>query len=268
MRCLRTTAQEEVQLPVIGRGLQAAACLLIAIVASPVAAGDWPRARITLGLGAAAAPDYFGASGSDLSATGAFSVEELVLPGGFGFGSEAALPTDPGFGLRGGFRFVPRREGKDGLATVDPAVELGAGLFRITRTTRAYAEVRKGFGGHDGWVGEAGLDFLLRPSEGLVLSAGPRAYLGDRSFMRTYFGASEEAPAGSSGAAFRPEGGIVSLGIELNARRYLGGGWSLRGTLGWRRLQGDAARSPVAAAGSPDQYRARFMLLRTFSLGG
>ena len=32
--------------------------------------------------------------------------------------------------------------------------------------------------------------------------------------------------------------------------------------------QGDAARSPVAAAGSPDQYRARFMLLRTFSLGG
>jgi outer membrane scaffolding protein for murein synthesis (MipA/OmpV family) len=220
----------------------------------------------------AAAPEYFGSETLGLGPTGAFTVEELILPGGFGLGSEAALPTDPGSGLRGGFRFVSGRSGGsfgelEGLDGIEPAVELGVGLFRITERMRVFAEVRKGFGGHDGWVGEAGADLLLRPSDRLVLSAGPRAYFGDSEFTRTYFGVSREEAERSSLTAFRPDGGLVSLGIEVNARHYFADGWSLLGTLGWRRLQADAARSPITRQGSADQFRARLIVTRTFSFG-
>jgi outer membrane scaffolding protein for murein synthesis (MipA/OmpV family) len=245
---------------------------LLAALALPLAAEESPLARVTLGFGAAAAPAYFGSGEATVGPAASLAIQEFVLPGGLGFGSEAALPTDPGFGIRGGFRYIPERDAADfdeleGLSRVDRAFELGAGLFRITDRTRAYAEVRKGFGGHDGWVGEGGIDVLLRPTDRLVLSAGPRAYLGDGAFMRTYFGVTPEEAARSSLAAFRPDGGIVSLGVELNARHYFAEDWSVLATLGWRRLRDDAARSPITREGSVDQYRARFLLSRTFSFG-
>lgn len=256
----------------IGRTSAAAACLLLFASAPPLAAEDGPVATVAFGLGLAVAPEYFGSETLGIGPTGAFTVEELILPGGFGLGTEAALPTDPGSGFRGAFRFVPGRSGGgagelEGLDGIDPAVELGLGLFRVTERMRVFTELRKGFGGHDGWAGEAGLDLLLRPSDRLVLSAGPRAYFGDRGFMRTYFGVSRAEAERASLTAFRPEGGLVSLGIELNARHYFAEGWSLLGTLGWRRVQADAARSPITQQGSADQYRARFILTRTFSFG-
>lgn len=196
-----------------------------------------------------------------------------MLPGGLGFATDAALPTDPGFGLRGGFRFIPERDSADfnelaGLDGIDPAFEIGAGLFRITERTRVYGEVRKGFGGHDGWVGEAGFDLLARPSDRLVLAAGPRVYLGDDTFMRTYFGVTPAEAARSSFSAYRPGAGLVAAGIELNANRYFAENWSILATLGWRRLHCDAADSPITRQGSPDQYRARLLVTRTFRLGG
>jgi MipA family protein len=177
------------------------------------------------------------------------------------------------FGHAGHLRRVLRGRGRDGARGrarapgIEPAVELGVGLFRVTERMRVFAEVRKGFGGHGGWVGEAGADLLLRPSDRLVLSAGPRAYFGDGEFTRTCFGVSREEAARSSLTAFRPDGGLVSLGTEVNARHYFADGWSLLGTLGWRRLQADAAQSPITRQGSADQDRARFIVTRTFSFG-
>jgi hypothetical protein len=93
---------------------------------------------VTLGLGAAIAPDYFGAGTTSVGPTGVFAVRELVLPGGFGIGSDSALPTDPGFGARGAFRFVSTRAASEnselqGLDDIDFAVELGAGPVRCPR---------------------------------------------------------------------------------------------------------------------------------------
>ena len=150
---------------------------------------------------------------------------------------------------------------------MDAAVELGAGLFRVTETSRVYGEVRKGFGGHGGWVAEAGLDALLRPADRLVLSAGPRAYLGDDTFMRTYFGVTPAEAEDFAFAAFHPDGGLVSLGVALNVAYDFNAQWSIYGTLDWRRLQGDAAQSPITQAGSADQFRARLILTCSFTLG-
>jgi outer membrane scaffolding protein for murein synthesis (MipA/OmpV family) len=251
----------------------AAAVLLLPMSFGPATAEEPGGVSVTIGLGAEAVPDYFGASGMHIAPTGAFTIQRLVLPGGFGIGSESALPTDPGFGPRGAFRFIPARSASDyseleGLGDIDYAVEVGLGLFQITERTRIYGEVRRGFGGHTGWVAEAGIDGILRPTEQLVLTAGPRADWGDGTFVDTYFGVTPSEAAESQYAAYSPDGGLVSLGVELNARYDFQNGWGLHGTLGWRRLQGDAASSPITEEGSEDQFGARLIVTRTFSLGG
>ena len=245
--------------------------VLLAFAPLSAVAQDLPGASVTIGLGAGIAPDYFGAGTTGLGPAGAFSVQGLVLPGGFGFGSESALPTDPGFGLRGAFRFVTSRKASDnaelqGLEDIDSAVELGLGLFQITERTRVYGELRRGFGGHDGWVAEAGVDAILRPTGQLVLTAGPRVHWGDDAFMDTYFGVTPAEAAQSRYSSFSPDGGIVSLGLELNARYDFRNEWGLHGTLGWRQLQGDAARSPIPEEGSRDQIEARLIVTRRFGL--
>jgi len=250
----------------------AAAGLVLSIATVPASAQERGRIGVTVGLGAETAPGYFGASTARLSPTGAFSIQSLVLPGGFGIGSESALPTDPGFGPRGAFRFVRSREASanaelEGLDDIDYAVELGLGFFRITERSRIYGELRRGIGGHDGWVAEAGVDAILRPTDRLVLTVGPRAHWGDETFVDTYFGVSRNEAARSQYAAYMPDGGLVSLGLEFNARYDFQNGWGLHGTLGWRRLQGEAARSPITEEGSADQLGARLIVTRTFGLG-
>jgi outer membrane scaffolding protein for murein synthesis (MipA/OmpV family) len=244
---------------------------LLAFAALPTTAQELPGASVTIGLGAEIAPDYFGAGTTGIGPAGAFSVQGLVLPGGFGIGSESALPTDPGFGLRGAFRFVSSREASEnrellGLEDIDAAVELGLGLFQITERSRVYGELRRGFGGHEGWVAEAGIDAILRPADQLVLTAGPRVHWGDIEFVDTYFGVTPAEAADSQYSSFSPDGGLVSLGIELNARYDFRNGWGLHGTLGWRQLQGDAARSPITEEGSRDQVGARLIVTRSFAL--
>ena len=247
----------------------ATAGFLLAIAAAPAAAQEPGGIGVTLGLGAEIKPDYFGAGDVGPAPTGAFSVQEFVLPGGLGIGSESALPTDPGFGPRGAFRFVSSRNASEypelqGLDDIDYAVELGLGLFSITERSRIYGEVRRGFGGHEGWVAELGIDAILRPTDRLVLTAGPRAHWGDDEFVGTYFGVSPAEAAQSRYAQYSADGGLVSLGVELNTRYELPSGWGLHGTLGWRRLQGDAARSPITEAGSADQFGARLIVTRSF----
>jgi MipA family protein len=247
------------------------ASLLLAFAPLPIRAQELPGASVTIGLGAGLAPDYFGAGTTGIGPAGAFSVQGLVLPGGFGIGSESALPTDPGFGLRGAFRFVSSRKASDngelrGLEDIDTAIELGLGLFQITERSRVYGEIRRGFGGHEGWVAEAGVDAILRPTDQLVLTAGPRVHWADAAFVDTYFGVTPAEAADSQYAAFSPDGGLVSLGIELNARYDFRNGWGLHGTLGWRQLEGDAARSPIAKEGSRDQVGARLIVTRRLGL--
>ena len=227
----------------------------------------------TLGLGLRHAPKYFGAGSNSLGPTGSFGINELVLPGGFGFGSPDARPLDPGFGLRGGFRYIGERRASDhpslaGTDRIRQAVELGVGLAHVTEFGRVYGEVRRGFGGHTGWVGEVGIDAIARPTPQLVLAAGPRANWGNARFTRTYFGVTpaESAASGGALAPWRPSGGLVSVGVELTAKYDLGDGWGLRGRLGWERLRGGAANSPITR--KRNQYSAQLVVTRQFTLGG
>jgi len=243
----------------------------LALAGAPAHAqgGDAGRPSVTfaLGLGAGLSPEYPGASSYRLGPTGSFGVQHLVLPGGLGFGSPGARPLDPGFGPTGSFRYLGVRDPADapelaGTGRIGRTLELGGGLAHVTESSRVFGEVRRGFGGHRGWVADVGVDAILRPAQGLVLTAGPRAQWGHRRFVDTYFG----VPAGAALPAFSASGGLVSVGAELGAFHDFGTGWGVQGTLAWNRLRGDAGRSPITRSGSRDQYEARLVITRQFSL--
>lgn len=254
------------------RGASVVALLgALALAGAPVhaqaAGAERPSVTFTLGLGAGLSPEYPGASSHRLGPTGSFGVQHLVLPGGLGFGSPGARPLDPGFGPTGSFRYLGVRDPDDapelaGTERIGRTLELGGGLAHVTGSSRVFGELRRGFGGHGSWVADFGIDAILRPAPGLVLTAGPRAQWGHRRFVDTYFG----VPAGAALPEFSASGGLVSVGAELGAFYDFGTGWGLQGTLGWNRLRGDAGRSPITRNGSRDQYAARLVVTRQFSL--
>src|SRR6478735_335250 len=90
-------------------------------------------------------------------------------------------------------RFVGGRYLQDnpelfGLEKVDWAIEPGVFVeYWPLDFLRARAEIRRGFGGHEGFVADFGLDAVQRFGA-FTVSIGPRLALGDSEFTRTYFG--------------------------------------------------------------------------------
>ena len=220
--------------------------------------------------GARVAPDYFGSSNSSISPAFGFGFT------GLRFGSTQLGDPDgptqfaPGAGLRGAFRYIPKREGDDeldGMTDVKAALELGLGLHYTADAWQVYTDLRYGVIGHKGITGEAGANLIYRAPGGLVLNAGPRAEFGNSKFTNSYFGVTgaEAAPVSSFGA-FNASGGIYSVGFEMGAYQPLNDNWGITGSLRYDRLRGDAARSPITLQGSRDQISAEIGLTRHFNL--
>jgi outer membrane scaffolding protein for murein synthesis (MipA/OmpV family) len=72
--------------------------------------------------------------------------------------------------------------------------------------------------------------------------------------MDTYFGVTPGEAGRSQYTSFSPEGGLVSLGFELNARYDFRNGWGLHGTLAWSNYRttpaGRQSRRRAAATSS------------------
>ncbi len=244
------------------------AALLAAALPATAVAQD--GAVLTLGLGAAFAPDYQGSDDYGLGPTGRFSIENFRL-GRFSFGTPAP-GDDQGFSVDGSFRIRGGRDSGDhseiaGLDDIDTAVELGLGLRYGAPGYRAFANVRYGLTGHESLVGEVGADAVVRPNDRLTLTAGPRVLFGSDGYTDTYFGISGDEAAASGLAAYDPGGGLVSAGVELGMYYRFDENWGLRGTIGYDRLMGDAADSPIVAQGSRTQGRASLIVTRRVTFG-
>lgn len=236
--------------------------------AAPVAAQD-SAFGFSLTGGARIAPDYFGASGRSISPAFGFGFQGLRF-GGTELGDpDGPKVFAPGTGLRGSFRFIGEREGKDelaGMADVDAALELGLGVHYTSDLWQVFADLRYGVVGHKGVTGEVGANFIYRAPSGLVLNAGPRAEFGSSRFTNTYFGITAAESLTSGLAAYSASGGVYSVGFEMGAYQPLGDNWGITGTLRYDRLRGDAAQSPIVLQGSRDQVSAEIGLTRHFNL--
>lgn len=239
---------------------------LLCVLATPGLAQDNPSGiAFTFGLGAESRPDYFGADTAATGVTAAFALDRLRW-GPFSVGNG---PDRDGLGMTGSFRYIGARTSADfdelsSLADIDPALELGGGLKYTTPGAEAFMVVRRGFGGHDGFVGEIGGDVIVTPADRITLRAGPRVFAGDDSFAATYFGQTA-AEGVTLTDPFEATGGILSRGIEISAEYALGNDWGVTGTVRYDQLLNDAANSPITA--NTDQVSASVVVTRDFSFG-
>lgn len=222
---------------------------------------------LELGLGAAYGPAYEGASEDRFTPWPIVTLHYLWLPG---LGEVKGNRRD-GFSFGPDFRYVRKREAADydalrGMNDVDGAFEVGGKFAYTFGMFRAHASLRRGFGGHEGLVGEAGVDVTFYPTAVTEVSFGPRMSYADGEYMRTYLGVTPAESLTSGLAAYDPGGGIKGVGAELNARYMFTPQWSLLGSLQYERLVGDAADSPIAQAGSVDQFTAKLGLSYRFGL--
>jgi MipA family protein len=237
-----------------------------------LAAARVAAARITGGVGIGAAPDYFGSDDVSFGATGVLRLDYLRLPGGIEFGSVGVPGLVTGFGPRGSVRYIGSRRASNnpelrGLDDVDRTLEVGLGLGYDAEFARAFADVRYGFGGHEGFAGEVGADALLYPMENVIVNLGPRAAWGDGDFMGTYFGISDRESAASNLPAFNASSGFYAVGVEVGARYQFSPAWGVEGRVTYDYLVNDAADSPITDMGSRNQIGGRVMITRSISLG-
>ncbi|MGY6549755.1 MAG: MipA/OmpV family protein [Roseinatronobacter sp.] len=218
--------------------------------------------------GASFAPDYFGSRDSSLGPWGSFG------SAGIRFGDLEIGATDgpvqfqPGAGLRGAFRLIGKREGKDeldGLDNVRRAVEVGVGAHFTEENWQVFSNLRYGAIGHSAFAGDVGANVIFRGENGLVLNAGPRAQFGASRFMRTYFGVTEDESVASGLDAFRPSSGFYSVGVEAGAFQPINDDWGITGRLRFDRLTGDASNSPIVQQGTRNQFSAQIGLTRHFN---
>lgn len=144
-----------------------------------------------------------------------------------------------------------------GFEEIDGAVEAGVFVnWWPADWLRVRAEARRGFGGHESWVGGLGADAFVRHDR-WVFSAGPRLEWSDADFTRTYFAVTPADAARSGVRPYAPSddtwtpGALVSAAYKVNPR------WSLEASATYWRLTGEAADSPIVAdLGSEDQFSA------------
>ncbi|PRY94687.1 outer membrane protein [Hasllibacter halocynthiae] len=214
--------------------------------------------------GVAAAPAYPGADEYEVGPDLGFSFGSLEWAGRSFGGVDRTGPA-----LRGSFRYLGERDDEDypelaGLEDVDPALELGLGVIYRQPSWQAFADVRRGFGGHEGTVGELGADLILRPGAKTTVTAGPRLSFGDGAYAGTYFGVAEAEADASAFEAFDAEGGLLGAGFEVVHTYRLNDDWAVESGIGYERLMNDAADSPITR--DEDQFSVRVGISRAIRL--
>ncbi|HTS40265.1 MAG TPA: MipA/OmpV family protein [Xanthobacteraceae bacterium] len=167
---------------------------------------------------------------------------------------------------------LPRKEGDDskltGLGDVGTAYEAGVFVdYYWGPWLRTRAEVRQGWGGHDGIVSDITADFIGHVSPQLTLSGGPRITFASTRATAPYFSITPAQSAGSGLPVFDAKGGVRSIGAGAQARYLWNRQWGTHVFVEYERLEGDAKNSPlVSLRGSPDQWTFGFGITYAFDV--
>lgn len=254
-----------------------AAALIIGTVPGMAAAQeteDKPDLRVRVGLGAQVRPDFIGADSREVvplirvgTAKGDDEFRFSAPDDGFGIAviSSGRLAIGPVGQLQS------RRRDKDvgiPIGKVGRTLEVGAFAdYVISDSVRFRTELRKGVGGHEGLVGQAGIDKIWRDGDRYVFSLGPRVLWSNSRYQRAYFGVSPEAAVLTGLPTYRPGSGIHAVALSGGLTMSLGGPFGLFGYARAERLVGDAAKSPfIRDYGARNQLSGGLGLSYTFRI--
>jgi MipA family protein len=233
-----------------------------------------PR-RIRVGVGAQFVPGYPGADSLSLRPLVDVSLSRGSKPFGFEAPDESFGPSlikEGGLEIGPALNFEGSRTANDVGADLDKVgftFEAGAFVqYAFSPKFRVRTEVRKGLGGHEGWIGQLGADYVARDGDDWLFSIGPRLTVSDGRYHRAYFGVTPAESARTGLAAYRPEGGVQAVGATAGFLKQLDRRWGIYSYAKYDRLVGDAADSPVVRVhGSRDQFSGGLALTYTFGGG-
>lgn len=272
-------------LPSVSRALFAAAALSAlssaAVAQQPVQQpgqqpekGDWD---IRLGAMAMFQPDYEGSDDYEFSPLPLLMVNyrDLVFLRGPTLGVNALTFQGPsprdklqiGPLIRYGFG---RDEGDNddlrGMGDIDGAVELGAFInYSIGPWSTGLTMFRDLSDSHDGLTAKLSAGHKLPLGPKLMLRSEISATWADENYTETFFGVTAAQSRRSGMRQYQPEGGVKNAGIAIDLNYNLTENWGLTAKLGYQRMLGDAADSPlVEDRGSADQLTTGLMLSYKF----
>ena len=155
------------------------------------------------------------------------------------------------------FAVISGNDALVGLGDVGATAEVGGFVERVfgsRQQWRGRVETLRGFGGHEGTVGNFSLSYRVR-SGGRIFNIGPRATLASSDFTRTYFGVDAGQSARSGLGVYKPSGGLVSYGVGGSMVRPLDRQSAITAFSSLERLGGVAKNSPlVRERGSATQF--------------
>lgn len=252
--------------------LSAALILTAPAAASAQEAPDEQPRRTRVALGPQLQPRYPGSDEVQLRPFGDVSRARGDDPFAFEAPDESigfALFTGSGFSAGPALAFQGSRRRRDtpvGLPRVGFTVEAGGFVqTQITPAIRARAEARYGIGGHEGLIGDLGLDYVTRRGDDWLFSVGPRLTLANDRYQRAYFGVRTADALRTGLPAYRADGGVRSAGATAGLLRQFTPRWGATGFARYDRLVGDAADSPVVRRfGSRNQFSAGVAATYTF----
>ncbi|MEA3054278.1 MAG: MipA family protein [Sphingomonadales bacterium] len=235
--------------------------------------GKKPPRIVRVAVGPEIVPDHVGAKGTRLAPYFNLDLKregqefEFEAPDeSFGFGLHVGpLEIGPALALESA-----RRPSRFPVPVDKVPATFEAGAFAqlyLAKSIRLRGELRKGLGGHDGWISQASADFIARRKDDYVFSIGPRLSWADRAYQRAYFGVTPAASAASGLAAFDPDSGVRGVGAATSLSYQFTPKWGIQAYGRFERLVGDAGRSPlIRTYGSRNQMSAGLALSYTFGL--
>jgi outer membrane protein len=153
-----------------------------------------------------------------------------------------------------------------GLGGVSTSLELGAFVAytqgRMRLRARARHDVISGHGGGTVRLDAAYTVFQAAP---VALGVNVTSTWATGAYMRSYFGVSPGQSAASGLPVFAPGSGFKDVGVELSANYVFASQWALVSNVGYKRLMGDAADSPlVRMRGSANQMAFQAFVVYSF----
>lgn len=220
-----------------------------------------PTWEAEVGAAAAFQPRYDGADRYHIEGGPSFDFRyKDLLFASTGEGIGANVLRGPNWRVSVGGAYDLGRRGQDddehlhGLGNINPSPELKiAAEYVVSKEFPLVvrADIRRSFGGSNGWIGDLGAYMPLPgSSETFFWFAGPNLTFADSKYMNTWFGVSAEQAANSQYSEYHANPGLKSAGFGVTAVWFFQKHWFATCDFALEQLVGSAKRSPITQRSS------------------
>lgn len=150
------------------------------------------------------------------------------------------------------------------LPKVDSAIEFG-GFAKLNLKQVLIHNDQLSFGvefakaseGHEGYTASLQTSYGIQTARPFFMSVDAKATFADKNYSNAYFGIGPVGAAATGLPVYTASAGITKAEIGLNARYLFSPNWGINARVGYARLLGDAAKSPIVKReGSENQFNA------------